>query len=215
MLQQTILVVFVCGLAFVSGCKKRDNPPPTPKTQTEATPVRHEPGPVKHDACILITTQEVEAIGESPVRDTKNSGRSDEGLSFAQCFYATAESNLSVSLAVTQPDPDASPQRNIKELWKQMFGTTHVHEKEEAEDKEKRESLREQKNERKEEEQSVPPTKVEGIGEEAFWIGSRVGGALYVLRKNVFIRVSVGGPDPQEKKIEKCKALAEKALGRL
>jgi len=54
-----------------------------------------------------------------------------------------------------------------------------------------------------------------GIGDEAFWTGNRVGGVLYVLKKDVFIRVSLGGSDTPETRINKSKALAEKALGRL
>jgi hypothetical protein len=53
------------------------------------------------------------------------------------------------------------------------------------------------------------------VGEKAFWSGNRFGGALYVLKGDVFIRISVGGPDKEETKIEKSKRLAEKALGRL
>ena len=82
-------------------------------------------------------------------------------------------------------------------------------------DKEKRESLREQDRVRGEEEKSIPPKKIDGVGDEAFWIGNRVGGALYVLKKDAFIRISIGGPDNEESKIKKLKALAEKALPRL
>ena len=66
-----------------------------------------------------------------------------------------------------------------------------------------------------EEEEGIPPTKIDGIGEAAYWMGSRVGGALYVLKKDAFIRISVGGADTQEAKIDKSKALAQKALDRL
>jgi len=66
-----------------------------------------------------------------------------------------------------------------------------------------------------EEEKKNPLKKVEGVGEKAFWSGNRFGGALYVLKGDVFIRISVGGPDNEETKIEKSKGLAEKALGRL
>jgi len=41
-----------------------------------------------------------------------------------------------------------------------------------------------------------------------------MGGAIYVLKNDVFIRISVGGPDSEDKKIEHCKELAEKALSR-
>ena len=67
------------------------------------------------------------------------------------------------------------------------------------------------------EEEHAPPKKISGVGDEAFWFGSRVGGALYVLKgeKDLFIRISVGGADNEETKINKSKALAQKALKRL
>jgi len=44
-----------------------------------------------------------------------------------------------------------------------------------------------------------------------------VGGTLYVLKKekDVFMRISVGGADNEETKINKSKALAQKAIERL
>jgi hypothetical protein len=206
---RSIVLVCLVGVVALAGCKKRNSSPPAPKDQAQAT--------ASFDSCALITKQEIEAIEESPVIDSKNSGRSDEGLSFTQCFYTTKEFSRSVSLAVTRAEPNASPKRSIKEYWEGMFGKFEGEHKqrEEAEDKEKRESLHEQRREKGEEGESAPPKKVTGVGEEAFWIGNRVGGALYVLQKNNFVRVSVGGPDPEEKKIEKCKALAEKAFPRL
>src|SRR5436853_163015 len=77
-------------------------------------------------------------------------------------------------------------------------------------DEKKKESLREQ-----EEEKGAPPKKIDGIGDSAYWTANRMGGALYVLKNDVFIRVSVGGPDNEEAKIKRSKALAEKALSRL
>jgi hypothetical protein len=65
------------------------------------------------------------------------------------------------------------------------------------------------------EERGRPPKKIEGVGDDAFWSANRMGGALYVLKDNVFIRISIGGPEPEESKIEKTKALAAKALSRL
>jgi Protein of unknown function (DUF3558) len=206
-----------CLLALLAGCNKSSSvgPPAAPQVQTKATP--KESGGTKFDACVLITNQEIEAIEGSPVKETKPSGRSDSGLGFTQCFYTTAEFNRSVSLSVTRTDPDAPAKRSVKEYWEQMFGKYKGEQKEpeQESDKEKKESLQGQKHERGEEAESVPPKKITGVGEEAFWIGSRVGGALYVLKNNAFIRISVGGPDPEPGKIEKCKALALKALDRL
>jgi hypothetical protein len=204
-------------LVLLAGCNKSTSVQSPVAPQAQATPATKESGGTKYDACALVTNQEIEAIEGSPVKDTKPSEHSDNGLRFAQCFYTTAEFNRSVSLSVTQIDPDAPAKRSVKEYWEEMFRKYEDEQKEPEQetDKEKKESLREQKREKGEEAESVPPKKITGVGEEAFWIGSRVGGALYVLKSNAFIRVSVGGPDPQPGKIEKCKALAKKALDRL
>jgi len=53
------------------------------------------------------------------------------------------------------------------------------------------------------------------VGDEAFWIASRVGGALYVLKGNSYLTVSVGGAADEKTRIEKSKALAQRALVRL
>ncbi len=138
----------------------------------------------------------------------------------SQCYYAAAESSRSVSLAVTDRDPSSNAKRGANDYWEELFGRYDKEESEkEAEaDKAKKESLREQKRGTGEEEEGrTPPKKITGAGDEAFWSGNRVRGALYVLdkKKNTFVRVSVGGGDTEEKKIEKSKALAQKALSRL
>ncbi len=62
-----------------------------------------------------------------------------------------------------------------------------------------------------------PPTRITGIGDEAFWAASAIGGIFYVLKKDkqVFLRISVGGPDTTDIKLEKSKKIAEDALRRL
>ncbi len=165
------------------------------------------------DACQLLTREEIQAVQGSPITGTVPSGRSDAGIRVSQCYFAAEQSNKSVSLTVTQSDVSNADKNRIKDLWKQTFGREHGDEKESAANKEKRESLREQSRE-KEEEKGPPPKKIEGVGDEAYWVGSRVGGALYVLKKDTYIRVSVGGPDDEKGKIDKSKALAEKAIDR-
>ena len=54
-----------------------------------------------------------------------------------------------------------------------------------------------------------------GIGDEAYWSGNRVTGALYVRRGDRLIRVSVGGIPTEAERIEKSRQLAEAALRRL
>lgn len=76
---------------------------------------------------------------------------------------------------------------NPRTFWKDTFGRKE--EKGKDGDREARE--KEEKGE--EGEESVPPQKIAGLGEDAYWLASRVGGALYVLKNDLFFRISVGG----------------------
>jgi hypothetical protein len=64
-------------------------------------------------------------------------------------------------------------------------------------------------------EKRAKPRPVAGIGDEAFWISNPVSGALYVLKGSSYLRISIGGGDPESAKIEKTIELARHALGRL
>src|SRR5918996_245073 len=66
-----------------------------------------------------------------------------------------------------------------------------------------------------EKEKGIPPKKISGLGDDAYWISNRFGGVLYVLKGDAFVSISLGGPDNEEAKVNKSKALAEKALQRL
>jgi len=66
-----------------------------------------------------------------------------------------------------------------------------------------------------EDEASAPHQKVPGLGQDAYWIGSRVGGALYVLKGNSFIRISVGGAGDRAAKVRRSQMLAQKILPKI
>ena len=191
--------IFFFALCFlllaVAGCRKRSDLPST--------------SDAKLDVCALIKNDEIQAVQGSPITDTKSSEQSDGTLRVTQCYFSTAELNRSVSLAVRHKASASSDKSGPRDFWKGMFGQ---YTSEQKDDKEKRESLGEQSGER---EKHTPPTKVEGVGEEAYWVGDRVGGALYALKKDFVLRLSLGGPDTNEAKIEKSKTLAQKALDRL
>ena len=194
------LFVSIASLFTLAGCKK---------LAESDTPSKRE----KINACELITNAEVQAIQGSPIKDVKPSEQADGNFRIAQCFYTAETFNKSVSLAVTQADPAAAKPRNPREYWKDTFGRYEGKAKEEEGDEEKKKSLRERGGE--EEEKGPPPKKIDGIGDAAYWTANRMGGALYVLKKDVFIRVSVGGPEAEDAMINRCKALAEKILSRL
>jgi hypothetical protein len=145
---------------------------------------------------------EVEAIQQSPMQETKSSARPDGAFRLSQCFYTATDFTRSVTLAVTQNDPHGQTKRSPRDFWKETFDRYSGDEK-------ARKPRREE-----EEKESIPPTKITGVGDEAYWTGG-AGGTLYVLKKDTFIRISVGGPDIEEAKINKSKALAQLALSRL
>jgi hypothetical protein len=162
--------------------------------------------PGKFDACALLPKKEVEAIQGSPIKDTKSSERIDGDFRMSQCFFTAAEFNRSVTLAVFQKHPTDPTKRSPVDFWKHTFGR---YEKEES-DKEEPKS-----EEGREKEEGVPPRKIAGLGDEAFWVPNRFGGTLYALKGEAFLSISIGGPDKEEVKIDKSKKLAAKALRRL
>jgi hypothetical protein len=172
----------------------------------------------KSDVCGLITKEEIQAIQGSLIKETKGSVSSDGAFRVSQCFYTATDFAKSVSLSVTQSDPNSSAKRSPKDFWTESFGRYEGEEKErdkEERDRDKKEADRKPARGQEDNEERTPPKKISGIGEGAYWTGSSMTGALYVLDKNVLIRISVGGPDNEETKIDKSKALAKKVLQRL
>ena len=187
-----LVLVFLIGmLTMLASCQKS-------KMNSTSAPSKRP----KIDPCGLISAEEVQAIQGSPIKDVKPSEQSDGSFRIAQCFYNAETFNKSVSLAVTQSDPASPKARNPKDFWKETFGRYEGETKEEKGDEEKRESLREQ-----DEEKGTPPKKMEGIGEAPF--------PITTSNPEVCIGISVGGPESEEAKINNCKAIAEKALSRL
>jgi hypothetical protein len=172
----------------------------------------------KVDACAMLDSKEIQAVQGEPVKETKLSGQAGGGLLISQCFFTLPTFSNSISLLVAQKGdgPDA---KAPSEFWRETF------QKGSAEKDREREREREKKDGDKdknaggrreeEEEEITPPQKVTGVGDEAFWIGSRVGGALYVLKGNAYLRISIGGSGDQTNRIAKSKTLAQKVISRL
>lgn len=201
------LLALVAGLALI-GCSKSENrdaaaatPSPTAKPNLPAalSPERTALARGGFDACTTLTRDEIQAVQGEPFKDTKSSQKSASGISISQCYFELPQAVNSVVVTVTQKS-DGPDGRDPAKNWEHIFHRTESAEKE---------------KEKEEEGEGKEPEKVEGIGDEAFWTGSRVGGALYVLKGNSYIRISVGGAGDQAEKIRKSKALAQSVLGRL
>jgi hypothetical protein len=217
------LIVFAL-FVIMTGCKSGESPTPSqPGAPVSATPANvANPGApasvtpsapavkAKIDVCQLLTADDLKAVQGEAFKEAQRSDRQEGGFIVAQCYYALPTSSNSVVLNVTESGGAGSPRK----FWEDTFGS----EEREGKDKSAREREREkQKNkaEEREEEEGAPPEKINGLGEEAFWIASRVGGALYVLKKDIFFRISVGGAGDGKSKLKKSKTLAQQVLKRV
>ncbi|OLE55660.1 MAG: hypothetical protein AUG51_01610 [Acidobacteria bacterium 13_1_20CM_3_53_8] len=177
------------------------------------------------DACSLLTTDEVAQVQGDQVGDAKSSSSAQGDFLVSQCFYTTNNFANSVSLSLAEPDPTKVGAPGPRKFWETTFhragqnGSEQEHERERERGRKKQSQSNEQEQTRRnegEEEESVPPKKIAGLGDEAYWSANAVGGVLYVLKKNSFLRISVGsGPGDNDARIRKCKALAQKALKRM
>ena len=200
-------LLILLGNALESNSRARQRPAQL-KSEMKSEPALSTSGPASLDACALIEKSEIASVQGLPVQQIQATSQKHGDLDFAQCYYtaisADGSKNLSVYVQVIKRNATSVRRDVVKEFWKERFGR----ESKERDSKEKR------KEERDEEEAINPPLRVSGVGDEAFWLGTSRGGALFVLKNGKVLRVSVGGSDAKAQ-IEKSKTLAQKALGRL
>ena len=161
-------------------------------------------------ACALLTPAEIEAIQGERVEETKPTVRPSGGLFATQCLFRTPTLNKSVSLFLTASDPLHPVPLTARRLWQKQFHSSEVESDEEpvaVENKKKLDSERER--------ESREPRPIRGLGEEAYWVASPVASALYVLKGEMFLRISVGSAGQESERMEKSKALARAVLKRL
>jgi hypothetical protein len=173
---------------------------------TQKTPPKTAQQP-KKDPCTLLTSVDVQAVQGDPVQETKPSTQPGSGLVMSQCLFRTANASKSISVAIASPG-SISP----RAFWQKQFASG----KPAAEEQEKAEKMPGAGNKKKEkEEESTRPRAIKAVGEEAYWVGGPMVGALYVLQGNTFLRISVGGVREESARIEKSVALARIALKHL
>ncbi|MEP7071653.1 MAG: hypothetical protein ABI839_04650, partial [Verrucomicrobiota bacterium] len=128
----------------------------------------------------MITSDEFVGIQGSPLQEGKKSSGVSGSILFDQCYFAAAELAKSVTIAVARP-VEANGGKSPRDVWMEKFGRFAGGESEKGHDPSEGE------------EHESSPRKISGIGDEAFWSGTSVGGAFYVLQGNMFLRISVGG----------------------
>lgn len=216
----TVAILF--SLTYI-GCKEQSSAPPasgspsaasappvtTGTTATSATDANTSAKSTTA-ACQLLTAEEIKSVQGDALKETKASEQASGPYATSQCFFATNDFVNSVSLTLTQKNPATSGGQGIKDFWRERFG----HEDRREKDREKRRDKDAARGEEGEEE-GLPAQRVKSLGDEAYWVGNSKIGALYVLKGDKLLRISIGGALTQGNRTEKMKALAQSALKRL
>jgi hypothetical protein len=230
---QVFLKILICSWLVISGCKQSTNQttntqkPTNAQTETsvaannstEASQTQgiSTPAPSKGivDTCALLSSSEIKAVqGEEP-KESKPSTRVDSTFAVSQCFYLLPTYNNSISLEVTRSSP-GNPGQTVPQFWNKRFHDGVEEEKEgEKEQEREKERGKDKKEERENEGENQKLLKINGVGDEAFWSGSPISGALYVLEGKSYLRLSIGGGGDVSARINKLKTLAQYALKRL
>jgi hypothetical protein len=185
---------------MLNSCSKQETPevvPGEPNASATAQPAFRQ-----IDACSLLTNAEIESVQGEAVTGTTPSGGTLGGFPRTQCVFMTTTPVNSVSVVITQSAPKSPP--GVREFWQETF-----HRKA-GEDRPGGDNEGEGEDEKK-----APPQQVSELGDEAFWMGTQISTALYVLRGDSYIRISLGGAGDHAAKLEKSRKLAEFALKRL
>ena len=164
----------------------------------------------KIDVCLLLKSAEIESVQGEPVKETKPSVQPNGGMRMSQCVFRTATFAKSVTLALVTPAPGKSSALTPRKFWRAQF-----HPPEPKEEEEKPVPGKAPNTVAREGEEAPKPRHIDGLGEEAYWVGNGITGALYVLQGEVFVRISVGGVHDESARIEKAKALARDVMRRL
>ena len=221
------LSVIVLCLLFFASCNSKEtgsttnapaNSTSNSATNSSTSPAANNPAAVKSkvDPCSLLTSNEIKLVQGEAFANAMRSDRQDGDFIVGQCYYALPTSVNSVVVNVTTAK-DTAGAPNPRDFWEGTFGKEAGEGNDQDKKREKEKPKKAAAGERREEEgeEAAKPEKVNGLGDEAFWIGSRVGGALYVLKKDLFFRISVGGAGDEKAKLNKSKTLAQNVLKRL
>jgi hypothetical protein len=150
------------------------------------------------DACALLTDDEAFAVLGVRVTERHPGTQQAQGLLLRQCHLGTGTAR-SISLAVAGSTTSGGTTVSPHEFWREQFHAGRRGKNKGARGRDSDRAAR----------------AIAGIGEEAFWSGNRIAGALYVLQGRTFLRVSVGGIPDERERIEKSTAVARTALKRL
>ena len=156
---------------------------------------------------MLLSGAETETVQGEPVKETRASTQPSGGMLISQCVFHAATFAKSVHVALATPERAGRSGLAPREFWQRQSHSTEV--------KEEETSVAAKESDQEREEEANKARLIGGLGEEAYWVGNPVAGALYVLQGDVFLRISVGGVREESARIEKTKILARAVVKRL
>jgi hypothetical protein len=146
------------------------------------------------DVCSLLTSDEIQAVTGEAVKESKSASQAEGGFLISQCQYEFEKATDTIVLRLVQRG-SGEDARDPRETWKEAFA------------RDLKKAIAERKKGR--------PEEVKDLGDEAFWMGGRKNGGLYVLKGNQHFRLMLGGEPSQPQKIENASRLARSILQRL
>ena len=198
------LWLLLLSVATLSG-RGASGSPPTTKTRSTAP----KAGP-RVNACMLLTSAELQAAVGEPLAEARPSTQPAGRIQTSECLFRTPTFAKSVSLTLALPGSTASISA-LREFWRNQFHATREKEEDTAGEDRETPSASEAERERG----ARRPRPISGLGDDAFWVGSQISGALYVLDGDAFLRVSVGGIADESSRLAKSKMAASAAIRRL
>jgi hypothetical protein len=174
------------------------------------------------DACSLLTGKEITVFLGEALDALNPSVQSAGNLKMSHCLFVTRNFAKSASLDVATPAAGDSSARSLRAFWRNQFHSPLEHD-------EKRQPAARKipaqstftfgpsdgESESEAETEAGKPRPIPALGEQAYWVGSPLSGALYVLQGDLFLRISVGGLAKESARIAKSKSIAHAALRRL
>jgi hypothetical protein len=153
------------------------------------------------NACQLLTERDIARVQGETLKSVKLTESNESGLRVSQCFYVLPSFTNSISVDVMRGKTAV--------FWRNHFANA----RDDDNDRDRTAAIKTAPPSREaEEERENSARKVRGIGDAAVWSGNRAAGALYVLKGDTILRISVGGGGSQEQKIERSRKLAARAL---
>jgi hypothetical protein len=185
---------------------KEPSSKPASKKSAPNKPAANASAQKNVDVCKLLTAADIQSVQGERIEEVKPSTQTSSGLLISQCLFRTAMPAKSVSLALA-----SSSRQKPRDFWRKQF-----HSEADKQDPETKNAASATKHAPEpDQEESSEARAIPGLGDEAYWVGGPITGALYVLRGGSFIRVSVGGERQESARIEKSIVLARAALKRM